>query len=130
MIIVFSEMAVDCFDPPTFLHSSAALSSIWSNDSVDNQRNNLDSSIRRQMSNNDLFFNQNFNNSMSSTNGFGLQSTSGFGAIGQPVQTSSTLGSNLRSCWSPINTENQNQSSWSSISNWINSGDQVSFISY
>ncbi|KAE9553612.1 hypothetical protein FO519_003157 [Halicephalobus sp. NKZ332] len=119
-------MAVDCFDPPTFLHSSAALSSIWSNDSVDDQRNNLDSSLRRQMSSNDFFFNHNFNNSTNSKNGFGLQPTSsGFGAIGQPIQNSN-LGGNLRSCWSPINTESQNQNSWASVSNWINSGDQTS----
>jgi hypothetical protein len=130
-------MAVGCFDPPTFLHSSAALSSIWSNNDVDDQSNSDDSttSFRRQVSNNDLFFGNTFNSNsnVSSTTATTMRSsnandfnssttTNGFGAIGQPFNSSSTgciNNSKIRSCWSPIN-HHEGFSSWSSVNNWIN----------
>jgi hypothetical protein len=135
-------MAVGCFDPPTFLHSSAALSSIWSNNDVDDQSNSDESasSFRRQISNNDLFFGNN-NNNVSSTSTIPATSSlrsnnpnpstiaNSFGAIGQPITNPSTCpinNSRIRSCWSPINNHNEGLNSWSSVNNWINGGEMSS----
>uniref|UniRef100_A0AC34RE14 Uncharacterized protein n=1 Tax=Panagrolaimus sp. JU765 TaxID=591449 RepID=A0AC34RE14_9BILA len=117
-------MAVGCFDPPTFLHSSNVLSTIWS----DEQNSERTNALRRQFSTNDSFLNHSFNNSTNGNN-FNQQSTSSsnFGVIGQPFSNSSTsLGNNVNSCWSPINIDNHNQQSWTNVNNWITAGDQTS----
>uniref|UniRef100_A0A7E4V2I2 C2H2-type domain-containing protein n=1 Tax=Panagrellus redivivus TaxID=6233 RepID=A0A7E4V2I2_PANRE len=132
-------MAVGCFDPPTFLHSSNALSSIWSSNAVDDQPDTYDttaSTYRRQTSNtnNNMFFGGATSGGLPATGTYNQQPTSssqhnnGFGAIGQPLLNHSAGGQNqYRSCWSPIAADYSSTSTaWSNVNNWINNGsDQV-----